>query len=165
MEIIIRKAVSDELAEIMRVYDSAREYMRSTGNMNQWVNGYPSMELVSGDIDSGNCYVGIDCAGHIAMVFAFIIGDDPTYDVIEDGAWPDNEPYGTIHRLASDGRYGRALERCCDFCKTKISNIRLDTHADNRPMQRAVARLGFSRCGIIYCSDGTPRIAYSKHMQ
>ena len=39
----------------------------------------------------------------------FIIGADPTYEVIEDGAWPDNSPYGTIHRIAGDGQVK-------DFC-------------------------------------------------
>ena len=46
--------------------------------------------------------------------------------------------------------YGRS--RCC--------HIRVDTHADNKPMQHLAEKYGFSRRGIIYVEDGTPRIAY-----
>lgn len=39
-------------------------------------------------------------------------------------------------------------------------NIRIDTHADNKTMQHLIEADGFTRCGIIYIADGTPRIAY-----
>mgnify|MGYP002933455973 FL=1 len=41
--------------------------------------------------------------GAIHGVFAFILGEDPTYRVIEQGAWLSDAPYGTIHAVASDG--------------------------------------------------------------
>lgn len=36
--------------------------------------------------------------------FAFIIGREPNYAVIENGAWHSDQPYGTIHRIASNGQ-------------------------------------------------------------
>ncbi len=39
--------------------------------------------------------------------------------VIEDGAWPDNSPYGTIHRIAGDGQVKGLLQLCVAFCKTQ----------------------------------------------
>jgi hypothetical protein len=33
-----------------------------------------------------------------------MIGKDPTYAVIENGNWLNDEPYGVIHRIASNGR-------------------------------------------------------------
>jgi len=36
----------------------------------------------------------------------------------------------------------------------------MDTHADNKPMQHLAEKHGFTRCGIIYTGDGSPRIAY-----
>lgn len=161
-EISIRKAATGDIDDIMAVYDSARRFMRSNGNMNQWTGGYPSRDLVMDDISRGVCHVITDAAGSISAVFAFIVGEDPTYAVIINGKWPDNEPYGTIHRLASDGRYAGILEICVEYCFAKADNLRLDTHEDNAPMRTAVSRLGFRRCGIIFCSDGTPRIAYCK---
>lgn len=161
--ICIRKAVPADIDAIMACYDSARRFMRASGNHAQWVNGYPSRPIVTDDIRREQCYVGEDADGVLAMVFAFIPGDDPTYAVIEDGGWPDSLPYGTIHRIASTGKYPGMLCRCVEFCFGAVDSLRLDTHADNIPMRSAVGRLGFTRCGIIYCADGTPRIAYSKN--
>jgi RimJ/RimL family protein N-acetyltransferase len=52
------------------------------------------------------------------------------------------------------------FKQCLNYCLTKINNIRVDTHTNNIPMQRAVGRAGFKRCGIICVADGSPRIAY-----
>lgn len=149
----------------MACYDAAKQIMRASGNLKQWVNGYPSRRLVAEDIDRGVSYVGVDDGGEIVMAFAFIIGEDPTYSVIEDGRWLNSLPYGTIHRLGSNGTHHGILKACVDFCRKSIGNLRLDTHADNLIMQRAAAKLGFRRCGIIYCDDGTPRIAYQSCSQ
>lgn len=93
-------------------------------------------------------------------VFAFIPGEDPTYRYIEDGSWHWNRPYGTIHRLASRGTARGVAKACFDFCREKIPYLRIDTHADNHPMQSAVLRYGFRKCGTIYLTDGSPRIAF-----
>lgn len=162
MMIRIRKSREADIDAIMECYDIARQYMRASGNLNQWINGYPSRELVAQDIARGIGYVGQDESGEIVMAFAFILGDDPTYEVIEDGQWLNNLPYGTIHRLGSNGRYRGILRLCVDFCMTQTDNLRLDTHADNATMQGAARSLGFERCGIIYCEDGSPRIAYQR---
>lgn len=163
--ITIRKGKLAELDAMMSIYDKARAYMRENGNMTQWNNGYPSRSIVENDIESGVNYVGVDESGEIVMTFAFITGEDPTYSLIEDGAWLDEQPYATIHRLASSGRHKGIFRRCIEFCNSRINNIRLDTHADNRTMQNAAISLGFRRCGIIYCSDGTPRIAYQRNQE
>ncbi|MBD5203870.1 MAG: GNAT family N-acetyltransferase [Bacteroidales bacterium] len=156
----IRKATAADIDAIMMCYEIARQQMRASGNHSQWINGYPSRDLIAEDIARGISYVGVDDDGDIAMAFAFIIGDDPTYTVIEQGQWLNNLPYGTIHRLGSNGKHHGILRICVDFCMSEISNIRLDTHADNYIMQHTAEKLGFKRCGIIYCVDGSPRIAY-----
>lgn len=156
----IRKANKGDVEAVMACIVSARSFMRSYGNHYQWAGNYPSRELIENDIREGICYVGEDGTGEIVMTFAFIIGDDPTYTLIEDGSWPDNDPYGTIHRLASNGKCRGVLAACVDFCLRYIDNLRLDTHRCNNPMLRGVVQLGFQRCGIIYCIDGTPREAF-----
>ncbi len=158
----IRKGAMADIDAIMSCYDVARQYMRASGNPSQWINGYPSRELVTDDIAKGVSYVGIDENGEIITAFAFIIGDDPTYSVIEDGQWLNNLPYGTIHRLGSTGKHHGILKVCVAFCMSHIGNIRLDTHADNATVQSAAVKLGFTRCGIIHCTDGSPRIAFQK---
>lgn len=161
--ITIRKGTEADIDAIMACYDIARQYMRASGNPNQWTNGYPSRGIVAADVASGNSYVGEDEQGRLVMAFVFVIGPDPTYAVIENGRWLNDLPYGTIHRLGSTGACKGVLRTCVDFCLTKIRNLRLDTHADNLTMRHAASRLGFSPCGIIYCDDGTPRIAFQKY--
>ena len=92
--------------------------------------------------------------------FAFIIGREPNYAVIENGAWHSDQPYGTIHRIASNGQAKGIACACFDFCHSKIDCLRIDTHADNKPMQNAIGSYGFRYCGIIHVADGTPRNAY-----
>lgn len=161
----IRKGTEADIDAIMACYDAARRYMRAMGNHTQWINGYPSQALVAEDIAKGISYVGIDDEGELAMAFAFIIGEDPTYTIIEDGEWLNDLPYGTIHRLGSTGKHRGILKLCVDYCMTHIGNIRLDTHADNATMRHAATRLGFLACGTIYCQDGTPRLAFQKSLQ
>lgn len=155
----IKKAALEDIPEIVKVYDIARMFMRANGNLSQWGGGYPGEALLRGDIQAGNLY--ILCAdGVMEGVFAFIPGEDPTYRYIEDGSWHWNRPYGTIHRLASRGTARGVAKACFDFCREKIPYLRIDTHADNHPMQSAVLRYGFRKCGTIYLTDGSPRIAF-----
>lgn len=156
----IRKAEYGDLDAILKVYQAAREYMRQSGNPNQWGTDKPKKEWLEQDIEKGNLYVGENDSGEIHFVFAFILGADPTYSYIEDGSWPSDEPYGTIHRIASDGTVSGVVKMAVEYGKSIISNIRIDTHEDNKTMQHVVEKLGFERCGIIYIEDGTPRIAY-----
>lgn len=162
-EITIRRSEAEDLDEIMPVYEAAKRFMRSRGNMTQWTGGYPSREVILRDINAGNHYVGLTADGKIAMVFTFIIGPDPTYTVIEGGEWLNNEPYGTIHRIASSGLVSGMLRGCVDFCFGVVDNIRIDTHADNLPMLSAIKRLGFTECGVIHIADGSPRTAFHKN--
>lgn len=153
----IRPAMRTDLDEIEKIYAEARRFMADNGNPTQWVDGYPKRELLEKDLERGNLYVAEKEEG-IRGVFVFVIGEDPTYGYIEDGTWRAATPYGTIHRIASCGKgvFAAALE----FCKGRCAHIRVDTHARNMPMQHLLRKHGFSRRGIIYVADGTPRIAY-----
>lgn len=157
MEYAVRKAQLSDFTRIEEIYHDARAFMAEHGNPNQWGKNHPPREQLLKDIDRGDLYVIADQGG-IHGVFYFYIGQDPTYTVI-DGAWSADTPYGTIHRIAGDGS-GGILKTAVEFGKTKISHLRIDTHEDNQIMQRAIARQGFRRCGIIYLADGAPRIAY-----
>lgn len=39
---MIRHAAESDLPRILEIYDIARQFMRQSGNMTQWINGYPS---------------------------------------------------------------------------------------------------------------------------
>ena len=158
----VRKANIEDVKAMQDIIRAAKVFMRETGNPNQWNHkDYPEA-LIPQDVENGNGYV-IEEDGRTVGTFTFIIGRDPTYDVIEDGSWiDDDKTYGTIHRIASDGSSRGLLEAALDFCFSLIDNIRIDTHDDNKLMQHKVLKNGFSRRGIIYVADGTPRIAYQK---
>lgn len=162
-ELEIRPGKIDEIDTIIDIYENAKRFMRKRGNTEQWSKGYPDKDTILNDIKNGYCYVGIDDTGKLALVFAFIIGEDPTYLHIEDGEWLNDNPYGTIHRIASTGEHPRMLHAAVEFGFQAVEDIRIDTHHDNSPMLKALARENFSRCGIIYCHGGTePRIAFQK---
>ena len=160
MEYLVRKAAAEDLPRIEKIYAYAREFMVKTGNPNQWGTTNPPHDQLVEDIRLGDLYV-ITEQNQIHGVFYFWIGPDPTYAQIFEGSWTSDVPYGTIHRIASDGS-GGILRTAVEFCAKLCDHIRIDTHHDNVVMQNAVVKLGFRRSGIIYIADGTPRIAYER---
>lgn len=157
----IRSAEKNDLNDIMQIYSAAREFMAKNGNPNQWGKAFPAKELVVSDIENGRLFV-IEENGSVHGVFAFIIGNDPTYAVIENGSWLSDAEYGAIHRVASDGKIHGVLSAAVRFCLSKIPHLRIDTHKDNKVMQRQILKNGFTERGTIYTDDGSPRIAYER---
>ena len=158
----IRKASISEVDRLMEIFDRAREFMRQTGNPNQWINGYPQRELIEQEIRKEHCFVCIDKDNKIIATFCMIAGPDPTYATIEDGKWLSDDPYYVIHRLASDGSCQGIARQCFEWCARQSDCLRADTHADNKVMQHLLEKNAFIRCGIIYVANGTPRIAYQR---
>lgn len=156
---MIRKATRADAQDILRIYSAARAYMIANGNRSQWRGGYPE-RVLDEDLHREQLYVVCREDASVCGCFVFIIGAEPNYQVIEKGTWSSDAPYGTIHRMGSDGTERGVFAQALAFCEGQISHIRADTHADNLPMQRALERSGFVRRGVIYVEDGTPRIAY-----
>jgi len=159
MEII--KATVEYFDSINEIYGAARKYMRRNGNPEQWKDSYPSNDQILSDIAEGSLYLVME-EGSVLAVFYCAIGPDVAYSLIEDGEWLNDEPYAVIHRIAvSDSARGRGISRICfDFACEKSENLRIDTHKDNLPMQAALARYGFVRCGKVYVRDGGERVAF-----
>lgn len=155
----VRLSQISDIEVIMDIYDHAKNFMAVSGNRGQWVNGYPQRKLIESDIENGYSHVVTGSGGRIVGVFSFIIGSDPTYAEIE-GAWLDDSAYGTIHRIASAGVEKGVADCCLAYCLSKIGNIRIDTHSDNVPMRRWIAKSSFHFCGIIHTHDGSPRLAF-----
>ena len=158
---MFRGANRFELDQIMEVYARARALMAQNGNPTQWGDNYPSRQLIEEDILSNRLFVCV-INGELEAVFAFILGEDPTYKKIEDGQWLANGPYGTLHRLASAGHRPGVARMVIEWCLEHCESLRADTHADNKIMQHVLESNGFTRCGIIHVADGSPRIAYQK---
>lgn len=158
---MVRKARKEELPDIMEIYANARTFMAKNGNPDQWAYGYPEEELLREDLKKEQLYV-YETEEGIGAVFVFFIGEEPNYRHIWDGAWLNDEPYGTLHRIAVS-QYGRGLaSKCLEWCYEQCSNMRGDTHEKNKSMQRLFEKNRFARCGRIAVEDGTERIAYQK---
>ena len=147
----IRLATKDDIPQLMPLFEAASRGLRQM-RVNQWQNGYPQPELIANDIANGVSYLL-----------------EPTYNYIE-GKWlTDEEAFVVIHRQTirpdrrgqrlSDLFFGYAEQLCRE---RGVRSMRIDTHEGNLPMQRAVERYGFVRCGVIYLDNGDPRLAYEK---
>lgn len=159
MEYTVRKARHEDLHRIEEIYAYARSFMAQTGNPNQWGKTHPPVEQLEKDIEAGKLHVVV--RDEIHGVFYFAWETDPTYLAIFDGDWHSDKPYGVIHRIAGDGS-GGILKTAVAFAQEKSEYLRIDTHEENTVMQRALAKLGFRRCGIIHLANGDPRIAYDR---
>lgn len=158
----IRRATLADIPEMLRIFASARQFMAQTGNPSQWADNYPSLELLTEDINNQDSYV---CLQNDKIVATFVLreGNDPTYDTIYEGAWPSDSPYATIHRIASNGEAKGILHMAVKFALKKHHTLRIDTHRDNKVMQNAILKEGFIYCGIIHCWSGDERLAYQYH--
>lgn len=170
---IIRKARAEDLPELLRVYEAAREFMVKTGNPTQWISPdgktKPTKEQLEMDIAQSKSYVYTDALGRIHAVFYYDYGQEvePTYGKIDPargldntGKWIGPETYGVVHRIASDGLMKGAGRTCLRWAMDQSAHLRIDTHENNRPMQHVLGQLGFALCGTIYLEDGDSRLAY-----
>ena len=84
----IRLASKEDIQNIMPLYAYARKFMAANGNPHQWNGNYPASEDILKDIANGNYYVYTpdNAPEKIVGGFAFIIGREPNYAVIENGA-------------------------------------------------------------------------------
>lgn len=134
--------------------------MRKTGNRTQWEDGYPPRSLIEKEIAAGQSFV-VGTESGVHAVFSFLLDEDPTYRRI-DGAWLSDKPYGTIHRVASDGTLSGVFTAAVAFCQKVTTHLRVDTHEDNKIMQHVIEKNGFTRCGVILLANGAPRVAFEK---
>jgi hypothetical protein len=175
----IEKAEKKDLSFILPLFIRARKFMQENGNASQWAGTYPAREDIEKDIENGVAYVITEEAlrenpleemhykeeasskeKRIVAYFAFIIGEEQTYKRIVEGRWSSDKEYGTIHRLVSDGKTKGISRLCFQFCLQRIPYLRIDTHQDNVPMQKAIRSFGFSYCGRIFVRDGSGRDAF-----
>lgn len=155
----IRLAKPEDMTEILALYDQGRDFMRRSGNPNQWTNGYPGEALLLQDMQKG-CLYAAEVNGRLEGVFAFFGGEDPTYRRI-DGAWKNDAPYHTIHRIVTSMRVKGLSRQIFAWCARQAGgSLRADTHEDNAPMRHVLEAFGFEYCGVIYLADGAPRRAY-----
>ena len=157
----VRRAEDRDFPGILALYAGARAFMAASGNPDQWGRSDPPRAVLQQDLQGGNLYV-ITENGRLHGVFMFRIFEDPTYRVIAQGSWHRPGPYGVIHRVAGDGS-GGILKAAVAYGEQFADYLRIDTHRQNLPMQRAILSRGFSYCGVIFTARGDPRLAYDRY--
>ncbi len=167
---LFRKTKKEDLEKVMEIINQAKKYFKEN-KIDQWQNGYPNEDSILNDIAEGESYVlcNDDKQKNILAVCAVSFRGEKNYLVIEKGQWKSNIPYAVLHRVAVDNNFkGKGLssivvketEKLCH--EKNFRSIRIDTHEDNKPMQKLILKNGFEYCGIIYVADGSERFAYEK---
>lgn len=166
-----RRAKLADLPQVMAVLADGREFLKSQG-LNQWQKGYPSEDIIIGDMEKGFCWV-FEEDGVIAGTLAIVTEADPCYADI-DGQWKiDGDNYIASHRVAvgaeyrSSGLARQMLELAADLAVGwGRASVRIDTHESNIPMQKLLGKCGFHRCGEVHIvggiEDGQMRVAFEK---
>ncbi len=166
----IRLSEYADQPQMMELFALASEGLFRAG-VDQWQNGYPAPELIRADITHGESYVMVSDERVVGTAVISFAGE-PTYNQI-DGKWlSEGEEYVVIHRLTihpelrGRGLAGRLMAFAEELCRQRgVRSMRIDTHADNLPMQHAVTGFGFRYCGVILLDNGDPRLAYERLLE
>ena len=164
---MIRKAMPADLPAIMEIINEAKVTLKASG-IDQWQKGYPNESVILQDMAGGYSYIYLR-DGIPAATFAFFYGEDPTYEVITEGQWLTDNPYTVSHRITIKGTFrgqgvlGEIVAWAGDESRKRgYSSMRIDTHPENKSMQRALQKAGYTYCGHILTSIGDMRWGYEK---
>ena len=153
----IRHATLNDIDDIMAVLAVAREKMRRSGNLTSGLMATPPSKPSLPTSSATE-----DC-GYIVAYFAFLPSPEPTYASIYDGEWLDDTlPYHVVHRMGSLDTVHGIFNDVVDYCFSCVTNLRIDTHRDNKIMRNLLLEHGFHYCGIIYLQGGDERLAYQR---
>lgn len=166
---MIRKAVSADIESIMAIVRDAQQALRELG-IDQWQDGYPSRDIILGDIADGVGFVCVDGEGVVLGYAAIVLTGEVVYKQLDDSAWHTGEDYVVVHRLCvKSGSYrkGIATALMCyaaDYARQhSFMGFRIDTHRGNTRMLNMLAALGFKATGVIYY-EGSERVAYDLNL-
>lgn len=168
MEFIL--AAAEHLPALCRITKDAKAQLKRMG-LDQWQKGYPCEATWVSDMEKKTAWVAVE-NGEVLGAFMFQTAPEVSYAQI-DGAWLTDGAYGSLHRVCvaeeSKGkgvvgemfRHGYELAR-----QAGLPSMRIDTHAGNLPMRRALEKAGFTPCGTICLiggsEDGDSRLAFEK---
>ena len=171
---MIRLGTIIDKNSVLSIYEDAKTFIRSYDSP-QWQNGYPNRDVILSDIKNGNSYI-IEDEEKIVATAALIFEKESPYSNISEGKWITDSDYSVIHRIAVDselknrGYSSKLLKKLEEVSKEKlVYSIKIDTHEDNKPMQRLLEKNWYVYCGIIYLdkepSIGEKRMAFEKVLE
>lgn len=161
------KATAQDLPEIMKIINDSKVMLKDNG-IDQWQKGYPDESVMLEDISNGDLYFAQE-EGKSVAILALVFDVDPNYLHIEEGKWLTDLPYSVIHRVAvgkeylGKGMMGRIFAHSEEMTLEKgLKSMRIDTHPENKSMQRALTKAGYEYCGHVFMSNCDLRYAYEK---
>ena len=164
---IFRHATEADVDRIAEIVAHASQRLGKAG-IDQWQRGYPNRAIIEQDVENG---VGmILCMGAEILAYgAVIFTGEKAYDDLTGGRWLTDGEYAVIHRLCVSEifvgmgfakQFMRAAEA---MASERVPAMRIDTHPDNKIMQKMVESLGYTYCGDVVIESR--RLAYEKLLQ
>lgn len=151
-----RRAEIADMDALLDILEQAKAYLRESG-VDQWQEGYPNREALAADIEAGRGWL-FECVdnGEIAGYECVAMTTEVCYREI-DGAWlTEGENYAVIHRAMAAARYRgtRLAAEMFSFAAELAAgmgrlSVRVDTHRDNKAMNRLCEKQGFTYCGVV----------------
>ena len=151
-----RRAEIADMDALLDILEQAKAYLRESG-VDQWQEGYPNREALAADIEAGRGWL-FECVdnGEIAGYECVAMTPEVCYREI-DGAWlTEGENYAVIHRAMAAARYRgtRLAAEMFSFAAELAAgmgrlSVRVDTHRDNKAMNRLCEKQGFAYCGVV----------------
>ena len=151
-----RRAEIADMDALLDILEQAKAYLRESG-VDQWQEGYPNREALAADIEAGRGWL-FECVdnGEIAGYECVAMTPEVCYCEI-DGAWlTEGENYAVIHRAMAAARYRgtRLAAEMFSFAAELAAgmgrlSVRVDTHRDNKAMNRLCEKQGFTYCGVV----------------
>ena len=168
----IRELKPNDKESVLAIWSEGRSFLKEKG-VSQWQRGdYPGEDAFLDDLAENRGRVVVS-ESTVVAVFAFTLTPELSYTTLK-GSWKTEEgEYLTIHRTAvkmeekGKGLMGIILSYAMEeAARNKKKSVRIDTHKDNKTMQRSLEKNGFENMGELTLlsgsEEGDKRLGYEK---
>lgn len=166
---MIRRAIIHDVDRVLSIVRDAQLSLRDLG-IDQWQDGYPSREVIEGDIERGIGYVLCNDNNEAVSYAAIVLSGEEAYLQIDDSQWHTPSEYVVVHRLCvannirRRGAAASLMQHAATIARSNnIHAFRIDTHRGNVRMLAMLEKLGFAYVGIIYYTSGE-RLAFDLNL-
>ncbi|KOF56550.1 acetyltransferase [Clostridium sp. DMHC 10] len=149
---MVRKAVKEDIRDIMQVIKATIEEMR-TYNNTQWDENYPREEDFMSDIEKGELFA-VDREGKLAGFVCINKIEPIEYNELN---WLLNKDAMVVHRMAVNPNCRRSgigtelMKFADDFAlKNSIKHLKIDTYSINTKMNDLIRKCNYNFVGEIY---------------
>jgi len=164
----LTKCTMRDFSTVKKLIRGAKKHLKQQG-INQWQDGFPNSAALKEDILLGRARI-LSYGGYSMGYCCLEFNGEKDYETLLSGAWQFPTPYAAMHRVALSKKtrgtgasltlFTLASEECK---KAGFQSLRIDTHPDNKKMQRALSSAGFTNIGKVVIRD-TEMLAFEKDL-